>query len=276
MTQLGIACLVWDKVGCGNSEGVYSGQQTIQNSALEVSAAIASFRKGNTFKHIGLWSISRGGWVAPLVLSRDSSLAFWISVGGADNKDNNTYLLEKNFEIVGRPKDSVKMLIKEYQEGNRIYWGGGTFEEYLKATENIRKDAYKRKIHGESYTTESAYLEDQRKYRALYTFDQRDARIIMVPGFSDILKNLSCPVLAIFGTKDSQINWKGTRKYYRKTIGKNRKSKLDIETFNECGHVLYKCKSCGLDNSDLQLYNYQPCEGYYKSLSAWLTDNGFE
>ena len=277
ITKMGVACCIWDKVGCGKSEGVYTGEQTIQNSAEEFLTALETLRgiKLKGIYNIGLWSISRGGWVAPLILTHDPSLAFWISVSGGDDKDNNTYLLEKNLEIIGRPPDSVKLLIDEYKAGNRIYWGGGSFEQYLNATENIRKDPYKIKIHGEPYTSELNYLRDQKKYTAMYSFDEQTASIILVPNLSEILSEIKCPVLAIFGEKDSQIDWRKTKRYYQSTLGANSKSKLTIKTFPNCGHVLYKCKTCGLDNSDLQIYDYQPCSGYYDTMSAWLSQYGF-
>src|SRR5688572_11668503 len=37
-TEQGFACLVWDKAGCGKSEGVFNYNQSIQNSASEVIA----------------------------------------------------------------------------------------------------------------------------------------------------------------------------------------------------------------------------------------------
>ncbi len=39
-TEQGFACLIWDKAGCGKSDGVFDYNQTVQSSASEVIAAI--------------------------------------------------------------------------------------------------------------------------------------------------------------------------------------------------------------------------------------------
>ena len=275
--QMGVACCIWDKAGCGKSEGTYDDQQTIQNSANEFLTAIQELKKLDIsgIKNIGLWGISRGGFITPLILKEEKSIAFWISVSGVDDKDNNTYLLEKNLEIQGWPADSVTLLISEYREGNRIFWQGGSYEDYVKATVNTHKDSYCVKLHGEQYSSEEEYLKDQKRALKMYLFDDKTASIIIVPGMSDILKNIQCPVLAIFGEKDSQIDWQKTITFYKETIGVNPKSELTIKTFPNCGHVLYKCKTCGLDTEDLKLYNYQPCDGYYETMTIWLKEHGF-
>lgn len=274
--QMGLACCVWDKAGCGKSEGVYDDQQTVQNSAKEFIAAIKELKrqKQKGFDNIGLWGISRGGWIAPLIMQEEKSIIFWISVSGVDDKDNNTYLLEKNLIIQGRPDDTVKQLISEYKAGNRLFWQGGSYDDYIKVTANIYKDSYYIKLHGEQYT-KNDYLKAQKEAMNKYQFDNQTASIIIVSGFSDVLNQIQCPVLAIFGEKDSQVDWQKTMDYYKQTIGRNGKSELTIKTFANCGHPILKCRTCGIDYGDLKEYNYQPCNGYYDSMSNWLKVHKF-
>ncbi len=275
-TEMGLICCVWDKAGCGKSEGKYDDQQTVQNSAKEFLIAIQDLKKLKIkgSNNIGLWGISRGGWIAPLIIQDEKSIVFWISVSGVDDEDNNTYLLEKNLIIQGRPEDSVKLLISEYKAGNRLFWQGGSYEDYVKATTNIYKDSYYVKLHGEQYTKED-YLKEQKTAMSKYQFDNNTASIVLVPGFSDILKQIQCPVLAIFGENDSQVDWHKTLDYYKQTIGSSNKSELTIKTFPNCGHPILKCRTCGIDYSDLKEFNYQPCDGYYDTMGIWLKEHGF-
>jgi uncharacterized protein len=274
--QMGLACCLWDKAGCGKSEGKYDDQQTVQNSAKEFLTGIVELKrqKINGSGSIGLWGISRGGWIAPLIMEEEKSIAFWISVSGVDDKDNNTYLLEKNLIIQGRSVDSVRLLISEYRAGNRLFWQGGSYEDYVKATKNIYKDSYYKKLHGEQYSKDE-YMKEQEAAMKKYNFDDSAASIILVPGFSEILNKIQCPVLAIFGEKDSQVDWKETMAFYKQTIGVNKKSLLTVKTIPNCGHPILKCKTCGMDYEDLKLYNYQPCDGYYDTMSDWLAEHGF-
>ena len=276
LTEMGLICCVWDKEGCGKSEGKYNDRQTIQNSANEFLTAIKELKrqkiKGSD--NIGLWGISRAGWIAPLIIQEDKSISFWISVSGVDDKDNNTYLLEQNLIIQGRPKDDVELLIAEYRAGNRLFWQGGTYEEYVNATNNIYKDPFFVKLHGEQYSEEE-YLEAQKEAMSQYQFDNQTASIIMIPEFSKILKQIQCPVLAIFGEKDTQVDWRKTIDYYQQTIGQNDKSRLTIKTFPNCGHPILKCRTCGIDYSDLKEFNYEPCDNYNDTMFEGLKVHRF-
>jgi uncharacterized protein len=275
-TQMGLICCVWDKAGCGKSEGKYDDQQTVQNSANEFITAIRKLKGLDIAgsKNIGLWGISRGGWIAPLIIEKERSIAFWISVSGVDGEDNNTYLLEKNLIIQGRPEDSVKLLISEYKAGNRLFWQSGSFEDYVRSTKNLYKDPLFRKLHGSQYSKEE-YYKDQNEAMKKYKFDNETASITIVPYFAETLDKIECPVLAIFGEKDSQVDWQKTLTFYKQTIGKNPKSNLTIKTFPNCGHPLMKCKTCGIDFEDLKLFNYQPCDGYYEYMGKWLSEHNF-
>ena len=69
----GLASFVWHKPGCGASEGDFDIDRPVASSANEVIAAAAFLRerKAPGADKIGLWGISRTGWIAPLALSRD-------------------------------------------------------------------------------------------------------------------------------------------------------------------------------------------------------------
>lgn len=274
--QMGLACCVWDKPGCGKSEGVYDDQRTVQNEAKEFITAITELKrqKATGSNNIGLWGISRGGWIAPLVLEKERSIAFWISVSGVDGEDNNTYLLEQNLMIQGMREDSVKLLISEYKAGNRLFWQGGSYEDYIRATQDLCKDPLFKRLHGDQYSKDG-YIKEQAEAMKKYKSDNETASIIIVPDFSEILKKIQCPVLAIFGEKDSQVDWQRTLALYKQTIGANPDSELTIKTFPNCGHPMLRCKTCGIDYEDLKLYNFQPCDGYYETMSQWLKQYGF-
>ena len=95
-TDLGMATVVWDKPGCGKSEGTFDIGQPVESSAREVVAAVRQVR-GKTLPgvtKIGLWGISRAGWIAPLAMAHDPGIGFWISVSGTDDKENFPYFID--------------------------------------------------------------------------------------------------------------------------------------------------------------------------------------
>lgn len=135
----GYATYMWDKMGCGQSGGSFDYNQSVENSALEVIAAINTLKekKISGSENIGLWGISRAGWINPIVINQYKDIRFWISVSGVDEKENFKYLLEQNLRINGHPKDSVDLIVDEWLKGMKITHSGGSFEAYQSATENL-------------------------------------------------------------------------------------------------------------------------------------------
>jgi len=273
--EQGLACVVWDKAGCGKSEGVFDYGQTVQNSAAEVLAAIAELRSRNVMgsERIGLWGISRAGWICPLVI-RQYPVAFWISVSGTDDKETFAYMLEKNIHIEGKSKAQAKKLKNEWLKGIEVARTGGTFEEHLKATENLRKDPFYIHINGGNVPTLEGYLKWQKRYRTGENLpvDEKSGLPVYVTGFDNVLNNVNCPVLAIFGEKDSQVDWKKTRALYKKTIGKNPRASLTIKTFPNGNHSIYACKTGGYREA---LEKGEYCEGYFETMLSWLREKEF-
>lgn len=273
-TEQGFACLVWDKAGCGKSEGVFDYNQTPQNSASEVIAAITEVKSRNITgsEKIGLWGISRAGWICPLVIEQ-YPIAFWISVSGTDDKESFGYLLEKNFLIEGRSKSQTKKLMNEWRKGIEIARTGGTFEENLKATENLRSDSFYSYMNGNSVPTKEGYLKWQKKFETGENIiDRKTGLVIYVPEFDKLLSKVNCPVLAICGEKDSQVDWQKSMALYKKKIGKKPNTSLTIKILPDCNHNMLKCKTGGYREN---LTSKESCTGYYDTMLSWLKEKGF-
>ena len=89
---------------------------------------------------IGLWGISRAGWTCPLIIEKDKSIAFWISVSGTDNLDNIRYLLESNLRIEGRTEPEIEVLMSEFDYCYKYQRGGKTYDEFIKETKTGSKE----------------------------------------------------------------------------------------------------------------------------------------
>ena len=271
--KLGIACVTWDKPGCGKSEGNFDINQTVQSSADEVLSAIKEIEGKNIAEsnNIGLWGISRAGWICPLVIQQYPKISYWISVSGTDDKENFGYLLETNLRIEGRSETEIKLLVSEWQQGNNIFRKGGTFAEYEKAMQNLRKDSFWIFLNSSSETEES-YLSKQKQFIGeRHKFDKRTGLMIYVPNFRKTLIKIQCPVLAIFGEKDANVNWRQTIALYKETIGKKTKANLTIKTYPDCNHNLKSCKTGGMKETIENSNKYQPpCDGYFETMSEWL------
>lgn len=275
--QKGVACYIWDKPGCGKSEGQFDYNQTIESSAHEAIAAIEELKHENIkgSKHIGLWGISRAGWICPLIIQQYPSISYWISVSGTDDKENFAYLLESNFRILGKSEDEIKVLVGEWFRGGELFRSGGTPEQFLAATQHLQKDSFCIKNLGYGTFSPDEYLKNQEKARKeTYTFDKETGLMIYVPNFKDILAKVHCPVLAIFGENDCNVDWRKTMVLYNESIGNNKNADLTIKSFLKCNHSIMKCKT-GAINEDLKEWNWQQCDGYFDTMLTWLKEKGF-
>lgn len=81
--KAGIATLVFDKRGSGNSEGDWR-KRTFELMAGDATSAVEFLRSRPEISenHVGLWAISQGGWTAAYTAARSEEIAFVISVAG--------------------------------------------------------------------------------------------------------------------------------------------------------------------------------------------------
>ena len=267
----GLGVCVWDRPGCGRSEGTFDANQAVEGSAGEALAAMAYLREENLpgSQKIGLWGMSRGGWICPLIIQADSSIAFWISVSGVDSVENSNYLLETNLILSGQTAEYAAKLASEKRVGNRIFFEGGSYQDFLDATSNMRVDSFYLAMFGKHWEQKSYEAEQE-------TFLNVDTPInslnavgdpIFLPGFDSILQSVHCPVLAIFGEKDSQVDWRSAQNLYETTF--RGKIPLEVVSFPNGNHILKQCET-GAIFEDLEKFGYENCEGYFDAMNRWL------
>ena len=272
--EAGLGCYLWDKAGCGKSEGVYDHDQTVESSAQETLAAIAELKRRGIAgsDRIGLWGISRAGWICPLVIQQLPGIAFWISVSGTDDKESFGYLLETNLRIEGRSEPVIRSLTKEWRRGNEIFRKGGSFEENQRATENLRQDPFFKTFFGGEETQAGYRLKQKTFIAEHHPFDEASGLMIYVEHFRQILESIRCPVLALFGEKDSVVNWRSTMALYKETIGSRVGADLAIQTFPGCNHNMLQCQTGGVREDRETTGLRRPCEGYQDAILAWIKE----
>lgn len=266
----GYATYMWDKMGCGKSGGLFDYNQSVENSAYEVIAAISALKekKISGSDVIGLWGISRAGWINPIVINQYKDIRFWISVSGVDDKENFRYLLEQNLRINGHPKDSVNLMVDEWLEGMKITHSGGSFETYRSATENLAKNLFWLRFT-EGGITEEGYSNYQQTFMK-ERLDKATGLQVYIEDFDSILSNVNCPVLALFGEKDMNVDWTKTKRLYENTVGEN--ADLTIRSFPDCNHNLFQCKTGGFYEMQDNTLQWTRCDGFLDAMTDWLNE----
>lgn len=264
----GYSTYMWDKMGCGKSGGTFNYNQSIQNSTSEVIAAIHTLQQKQIpgSDRIGLWGISRAGWINPMVINRYKNIRFWISVSGVDDQENFKYLLEQNLRIEGLSKSSIDMIVSEWLEGTKICHSGGSFKAYQKATSNLSKNAFWLRFTNGGIK-EKGYYNYQRSFMKEPLHKDTGLQIY-VKDFDTILGNINCPVLALFGENDKHVNWKNTKRLYERTIRNT--TKLTITSFPNCNHNLFESQTGGFYELQDRNASWTRCKDFLETMKTWL------
>ncbi len=266
--SIGYATYMWDKMGCGRSGGEYKNGQPVENGALEVIAAIENLKESKIkgADKIGLWGISRAGWINPIVIDQYKKIDFWISVSGVDDDETFKYLLEQNFRIEGHPKDTVDLLVKEWHNGILLSRGGASYEYAQAASPNLRKNKFWLRFTNGGIT-EKGYYEYQKILQET-PLDSESELPLYIENFEEMLSKIRIPVLALFGESDMHVNWRQTKNLYERVLKPN--TNLTIKSFENCNHNILQCKTGGFYEFQDTKLEYVRCDGFLEAITSWL------
>lgn len=238
--------------------------------------AVDAFAKqaGLALPRIGLWGISRGTGISQAALQLRPALGFWISVSPPGDHDNSPYLMETNLSLEGRTEAEVQALMAERRAGYRILRTGGSYPEYLAATSRLRDDPFSKFMDSLGFgTSEENFLREQARHRAgEYTVDEKTETNCWP--FAEEMAKVHCPVLILFGEKDTVLDWKDSARVHRVAFAAGGNRDVTIQTFPDGNHSLVHCKT-GSVREMVAGGNQRVCSGYYRSQLKWLREHGF-
>jgi hypothetical protein len=276
LIEHGWATALWDRAGCGDSEGEYDHHQPVKDSAREAIAAIESLRAmaAPGIERLGIWSVSRGGWIAPLAIERGADVDFWISVSGPSQLENFPYMLETNIRLDGRSAEQAKRAREAWLAAQRlVHDPDASYETYIDETRAMFEDPWFQRHFEEGPPSRDAFVaqqasagEDPNRY------DPDSGAPIAAEGFGETLRSLDMPVLAVLGDKDSQVDWRRTRDFYRRTLGEDPDTDLTLRVLEDCNHAM-RVAETGAWREDLSAPGLgQRCPAYWPTLLEWLAE----
>ncbi len=245
LTKNGFAVLRYDDRGVGESEGDFS-SATSEDFASDVAAAIDFLKSLNyidTLK-ISLLGHSEGGMIAPMVASRRNDLAFLVLLAGPAIPSMDLMILQTRLVLnsMNIDREEVEKAVNINKE---IYEVLNSEPDDKKAEKAIRK------IYRE-YTRN--FTNQQKKQMG---FDKKsidvNVRTLLSPWFRYFiafqpgvyLKQVKCPVLALYGTRDIQVPWKENSEALQKINEEN--PVFTIKNFEGMNHLFQKCERCTID-----------------------------
>ena len=270
----GWATALWDRAGNGLSEGEYDHDQPVQDSAREAAAALDALRQMDApgVDTVGFWGASRGGWIAPLAIVEDGDVDFWISVSGPDGLETFGYMLRRNVELDGRTPEQARRVSDAWAESQRLLnQPGTTYEAYLDTVEPLHDDPWFSTLDGSGPPTREEFDATHRERLAdPMEIDPETGMPVMVRNFDRVLNALDMPVLAIWGDKDSQLDWRAARALYEATLGTDHQSDLTVRVLENCNHSM-RVVETGAYREDLSAESLgQRCPGYTDAMRVFL------
>jgi pimeloyl-ACP methyl ester carboxylesterase len=150
LTRYGIAALIYDKRGVGQSTGDWKASD-LNNLAEDAIAAIAFLRQRKEINpnQIGVYGHSQGGMIAPLVASRSKDVAFVISGAGSalplhEAEVNSIVNQVRAQGISGNELSEATVFIKMFV--NVLRTGQG-WEQFDAVTEKVRQTKWYPMLH---------------------------------------------------------------------------------------------------------------------------------
>jgi pimeloyl-ACP methyl ester carboxylesterase len=243
LTRRGIAVLRVDDRGVGGSTGSVA-NSTTADFAEDVLAGVAFLkgRKEINARQIGLIGHSEGGIIAPLVASRSKDIAFIVLLAGTGVPGHEIFYTQSaaGLKLAGTPPETLALL--------------RTLQDRLLAAVRAEKDsalAEKRfRTALEEVTSKVSEEEKQQAAGALAVLEVQAGMVLSPWGrfFLDYdprpaLRKVSCPVLALNGAKDVQVDAKLNLPVIEAALKEAGNKDVTIREFPNQNHLFQTCQT---------------------------------
>jgi hypothetical protein len=94
---------------------------------------------------------------------------------------------------------------------------------------------------------------------------------IFVDGFDEMLRGLDVDMLALFGEKDTSVDWRKTRAIYEASSGRNPRASLAVRTFPDGNHNIDVSETGGIRELRA-MREHRKSQGYYETQLDWLRE----
>ncbi|GHM99048.1 alpha/beta hydrolase [Cytophagales bacterium WSM2-2] len=249
LTKNGFAVLRVDDRGKGKTTGDVKNATTADfANDLEVAIQQLKSRKEINSKKIGLIGHSEGGMIAPLVASRNKSVAFIVLLAGpgipipellAEQSEAMMKIAGVNGEALSAYHDMYKKEIVAIPNATTkeaaVQSAVSIFRTWQKATP---KEIVVKTTTVTDSTSTSAFINN-----LVNQFYSPWFRYFLLFDPQPILQKLTCPVLALNGEKDVQVLAKSNLAGIKSALQKS-KSTFEVRELPGLNHLFQTCSTC--------------------------------
>ncbi len=268
LTRKGIAVLRYDDRGVGSSTGDMT-KATSADFAKDVEAAIEYLKSRYEINRnkIGLIGHSEGGMIAPMVAARTKDVDFIVMMAGPGVRGDKLLLKQAYAigEVSGLSKDKLLSSEKMYRGLYEIILNSGDDASLEEKLENYLKQSFNEMP--ESEQPQGISIDD---------YSGRVAKQLSSPWMlyfvrydpAPALKKVRCPVLAINGSKDLQVDAEMNLTAIKDALAKGGNKNVTTKELTGLNHLFQECKT-GLPSEYAQIeQTFSP--DALKVISDWI------
>lgn len=244
LTRNGIAVLRFDDRGTGESTGDFKAA-TSMDFATDVESAVSYLktRKDIDHNHIGLIGHSEGGIIAPIVASENNGIDYIVLMAGVGIRGNELLALQGKLigKAAGQSDAEVersaavrqKMIDMAMASENIPALRNDLTHYLIRETENRNSQ----NLVPEGIDTHQ-YIKSQTDFMAtpwMVYFLRHDP--------AKVLKKVTCPVLAINGSKDLQVPSKENLSAIGKALKEGGNTKVTLKELSGLNHLFQESET---------------------------------
>jgi len=245
LTKNGFAVLRVDDRGIGQTTGDVL-NATSADFATDVEQGIRYLKTRNEIdvKKIGLVGHSEGGLIAPMVAARNKDVAYIImlagpGIGGAViNEEQNVANLKKAGESDSAIK-AFRLLHRDLQQASINAKSDSEFETLVRAA--ITKSETKTKTNGNGSKAGNNEARIMATIKQYNTLRMPWFKFFMNYKPTDDIAKLRIPVLALNGSKDTQVDAGMNLPVIKKALAKNKSLFSRTQSMDGLNHLFQKC-----------------------------------
>jgi len=263
LTRQGFAVLRYDDRGAGKSNGDHSAATT-KDLASDVLSAIDYLKSRKEISKIGLIGHSEGAIIAPMVANLNKKVSFIVMLGGSgiSGSEVSLYLAKKTrgFPVQDEVtyESAIRKAIKiaasdkdlaEIKKELRIH--------YNEAIVPMLKPIVNSDIKIEEIITNLVDIRTSTWNRYFYNYNPANE-----------LEKITCPILALNGSKDTQVQPKINQDAIRNALIKGHNKDFTVNEIPKLNHLFQECETGEMNEYSTIDQTIAPF--VLKQLSDWI------
>lgn len=275
LTKNGYAVLRVDDRGRGKSKGDLKNATSL-DFADDVISSIQYLqtRKEVNRNKIGVIGHSEGGFIAPMVYAKYKALAFIISLAGTGIPGGDILLMQQTTPLKGKVTEAA--YDAWYELSQRTL---GIIKDQPSAPDSIILNQVKELFTDwKSKQTDStrSELKIEKVTPEFYAFQVKQElipwmRYFIVTDPADLWSQVKCPVLALNGEKDIQVEAKPNITGIRDALKKGGNTKFTSVVIPGLNHLFQHCEACTVEEYGTLEETFSPQA--LNLITDWLNKN---